>query len=241
MLKFFRKNKLKLICFDIDNTLFDYGMAEAESDAHICEVLSKKTGKKTIDVIRAFHEVKNSHMHHDLDPKKFSRQLWFEETLHKLDVKKKFDTQKLEKYYWDYLIPRMKLFPNTIKVLESLKDSGKYKIACLTDSDGDRSIKVARLKYFDVEKYFDYIITTDDTGRNKPSIENWDYLLKMSGMNGKECMMVGDHPEVDLVNAKKSGFVTVWTKEYISVGVHFRYVDYEIRDIGEILDIVKKH
>ncbi len=241
MLNLFRKNKLRLVCFDIDNTLFDYGMAEAESDAHICEVLSKKTGKNVMDVVRAFHEVKNSHMHHDFDPKKFSRQLWFEETLHRLNVKKTLDTQKLEKYYWDYLIPRMKLFPNTIKVLESLKHSGKYKIACLTDSDGDRNIKVARLKHFDVEKYFDHIITTDDTGRNKPSIENWEYLLKMSGMKGNECMMVGDHPEVDLISAKKMGFVTVWTKEHIPVEAHFKYVDYEITDIGEILNIVKKH
>lgn len=245
MFKFFHRRKLKLICFDIDNTLFDYGMAEAESDAHICEVLSKKLRAKTMDVVRAFHEVKNSHMHHDLDPKKFSRQLWFEETLHRLDVKndlkKKIDTTGLEKYYWDYLIPKMKLFPNTIKVLESLKNSGRFKIACLTDSDGDRNIKVARLKHFDIEKYFDYIITTDDTGKNKPSIENWEYLLKLSGMNGKECLMVGDHPEVDLINAKKSEFMTVWTKEHIPVSVHFKYVDYEITDIGEILEIIKKY
>jgi putative hydrolase of the HAD superfamily len=208
-------------------------------------VLSKKTHKKVIDVVRAYNEVKNSHMHHDLDPKKFSRRLWFEETLHRLDVKnglkKKIDLQKLEKYYWDYLIPRMKLFPNTIKVLESLKNSGKYKIACLTDSDGDRNIKVARLKYFDVEKYFDYIITTDDTGKNKPSIENWEYLIKISGIPGRECMMIGDHPEVDLINAKKMGLVTVWTKEHIPVEVHFKYVDYEIKDIGELLSILKEY
>jgi FMN phosphatase YigB (HAD superfamily) len=65
--------------------------------------------------------------------------------------------------------------------------------------------------------------------------------LKLSGIKGKECLMVGDHPEVDLINAKKRGLLTVWTKEHIPIGVHFKYVDYEITDIGEILEIIKKY
>ena len=193
------------------------------------------------DLLRAFNGIKNKYLHNNLDPNNYSRQLWYEETLQRLDVKKNFDCKKLEDEYWDYLIPRMKLFPNAINVLESLKNSRKYKIACLTDSDGDKDIKIRRLKYFDIEKYFDYIITTDDTGKNKPSIENWEYLIKVSGVNGNECVMIGDHPDMDLLNAKKLGFLTVWTKEHIPVDLYFRYVDYEIKDIGEVIDILKKY
>lgn len=238
--------KLKLICFDIDNTLVDYGTAESEAEVHISEILSKSTGKNIMDILRAFNKIKNKYLHHDMDPKSFSRKLWIEKTLVLLDLKlsnlnKPVNTEMLEKEYWDYLIPRMKLFPNSLHVLEFLKNSGNYKIACLTDSDGNKEIKVRRLKNLDIDKYFDYIITTDDTGMNKPSIENWKYLLKLSGLKGEECMMVGDHPEVDLENAKKLGFITVWTKEHISVDVNIKYVDYEIKDIIEVLDIVKKY
>ncbi len=245
MFTFLKKKRLKLICFDIDNTLVDYGMAESEAEAHISKMLSKSTGKNVMDILRTFNGIKNACLHHDMDPKSFSRRLWVEKTLKLLDVKsdikKSIDTGKIEKAYWDYLVPRMRLFPNTLHVLESLKSSGNYRIACLTDSDGDKEIKIRRLKHLGIEKYFDYIITTDDTGKNKPSIENWEYLLKMSGMKGSQCMMVGDHPEVDLVNAKKLGFVTVWTKEHIPVDAHMRYIDYEINDIGEILEIIKKY
>lgn len=245
MFAFLKNKRLKLICFDIDNTLVDYGMAESEAEAHISKMLSKSTGKNVMDILHTFNGIKNSYLHHDMDPKSFSRRLWVEKTLELLDVnsnvKKRIDAANIEKVYWDYLIPRMKLFSNTLNVLESLKTSGKYKIACLTDSDGEKEIKIRRLKHLGIEKYFDYIITTDDTGKNKPSIENWEYLLKLSGLKGSECMMVGDHPEVDLVNAKKLGFITVWTKEHIPVDVNMKYVDYEIKDIGEVLDIVKKY
>lgn len=246
MFGFLKKKKLKLICFDIDNTLVSYGMAESEAEAHISELLTKSTGKNVSDILRTFNSVKNACLHHDMDPKSFSRKLWIEKTMKLLDVKlsnlnKCIDTGRLEKAYWDYLIPRMKLFPNTLHVLESLKSSGKYTIACLTDSDGEKEIKIRRLKNLGIERYFDYIITTDDTGMNKPSIGNWEYILKASGYKGSECMMIGDHPDVDLINAKKLGFITVWTKEHIPVAAHFNYVDHEITDIGEILDIVNKY
>lgn len=241
MFEFLKKKKLKLICFDIDNTLVDYGMAESEAEAHISSILAKSTGKDVMEILRAFNSIKNACLHHDMDPKSFSRKLWVEKALSIMNIKKKIDTAKIEKEYWNYLIPRMKLFPNTLHVLESLMISGKYKIACLTDSDGEKEIKIRRLKYLGIEKYFDYTVTTDDTGVNKPSIENWEYLLNISGLKGDECIMVGDHPEVDLVNAKKLGFITVWTKEKIPVDIHVKYVDYEINEIGEILDILKKY
>ncbi|GIU69975.1 MAG: 2-haloalkanoic acid dehalogenase [Candidatus Woesearchaeota archaeon] len=241
--KIFLKKRLKLICFDIDNTLINYGTAESDAEVHISELLSKKLRVKTIDVLRAFTKIKNRFMHKDTDPKSCSRKMWVEKTLELLNVKeelkKKINTAFIEKEYWDYLINHSSLFPNTLKVLDFLKSSGKYKIACLTDSDGDKEIKLKRLKHFNIYEYFDYIITTDDTGKNKPSIENWDYVLRISGLKGSECMMVGDHPEIDLINAKAKGFTTVWTKEYIKSDSHFKYVDYEINEIGELLKIIR--
>ncbi|HIH31403.1 TPA: hypothetical protein HA235_01725 [Candidatus Woesearchaeota archaeon] len=54
-------------------------------------------------------------------------------------------------------------------------------------------------------------------------------------------MIVGDYPEIDLVNAKKFGFITVWSKQLIYTEIHLKYVDHEIKDIKELLDIVKKY
>lgn len=234
----FFKKKIKLICFDLDNTLCDYGTAEAETEAYIAQLIADKIeAKSPIDVLRAFNAVKASHMHHDEDPLKFSRALWLEETVRKLGSKKKIDYARLETLYWDHLAMRAVLFSNSKDTLDSLKR--RFKLALLTDSDGRREIKINRLKALGIDSYFDYIITTDDTGKNKPCKENWEYLLKVSGLEGKQCMMVGDHPDVDLIAAKSLGFTTVWTKQHLPSDVHFQYVDYEIKDIGEILKIAR--
>lgn len=240
MFNFLRRQKLKLICFDLDNTLYDFGSAEAETEAHISEILSKKIGKRTIDILRVFNEVKKSHLHIDRLPEMYSRRLWIEETLNRLNKKMKFSyVKKIEEEYWKYLAKRIKLFPETLHVLASLRK--KYKIACISDSDGIKRIKMERIKALGLDKYFDFFITTDDTGKNKPAIENWEHLLKISGFSGRECMMVGDHPDMDLLCAKNLGFVTVWTKEHIPTTIHFKYVDYSIKNIGEVLKIVEKY
>ncbi|MEM4711087.1 MAG: HAD family hydrolase [Candidatus Woesearchaeota archaeon] len=228
-----------MICFDLDNTLANYGLAESETEVYMAEKVSNIVGVKKVDFLRAFFQIKKKYLHKDLNPAFFSRALWFKETFELLNIRGNVNFKELEKNYWEYLTPRVTLFPKTLEVLNLLK--GKYKLACLTDSDGEKSIKIERLKRLKIENYFDYVITTDDTGKNKPAAENWEYLLKISGLKGKECMMVGDHPEVDLLNAKRKGFITVWSKEYIYSDIHLKYVDYEIKDIGELLNIIKKY
>ena len=144
-----------------------------------------------------------------------------------------------EQKYWESIDKKLVFFPHAIQALDTLRRMG-LKIAMLTDSDGKKEIKMERIKRLDLGKYFDYIITSDDVGKNKPAALNWEYLLKISGLKAKECIMVGDHPEVDLINAKKMGFTTVWTKEYLNNDMHWKYVDYEIHDIGEVVGIAEK-
>jgi len=246
---FMKKKCIRLICFDLDNTLYDYSSAEAEAEVHIAGIIKEKFSKDKLDqevILRIFNEIKHHHMHHDLEPEKFSRSLWIREVIEHLGLKmtgKILDnySKTLERKYWDFLTPKIQLFPDTLYTLNSLKISSRYKIACITDSDGAKEIKIDRIRALGLDKYFDFIITTDDTKKNKPSVENWEYLLKMSGQKVQECMMVGDHPEVDLLNAKKLGFVTVWSKEHIPTTIHIKYVDYEITGIGQLIGLLKRY
>jgi len=271
------KRKIRLICFDLDNTLFDYRSAEAETEAYIAErlhidlkhALHDKTHLQTIDILRAFTAVRTSYVNFDPDPEHYSRKLWIIEMLRRLNInpkdiprnyehnKKKKSTKKklgkksrnaldefaesYEDLYWEYLMTRMRLFPQTLHVLSELKKTGIYEIAAITNSDGRKDIKLRRIIKLGLGKFFDYIVTSDDTGINKPAIENFQYALKIAHVSADETMMIGDHPEVDLKNAKKTGFVTVWTKQVLPTIVHYPYVDHEITDIVQLLDIMKTY
>jgi len=252
------KRRVHLVCFDLDNTLCDFGAAESETEAYVAGLIvkdihklmrkKKHHGITAFNVLRLFNDVKNSHVHHDTAPGGFSRALWFRELFESIDASYNISVSLnglimkniyYEKKYWDYLVSRIKLFPNTINTLEWLRSNG-LKIAMITDSDGERSLKIYRIKKSGLDKYFDYIITTDDTGVNKPDVLNWKRLMELSGLKSRECMMVGDHPEVDLHTAKKLGFITVWTEEELNTDLHWKYVDYEIKDIKEVIGIVEK-
>jgi len=257
------KKEVKLVCFDIDNTLCDFASAERETEAYMAELISKKIKKlqlkikkrnvlknscSAFSVLKFFNEVKKQHLYHDSEPGGYSRLLWFKETLERIDETMALginlnsmisNTKLYEKEYWEHINVRLKNYPNTIAVLDSLK-SKSIKLATITDSDGMVGMKTYRMKFLGLDKYFDYIITGDDVGINKPAAENWDKLLKLSGLNGKQCMMVGDHPEVDLITAKKLKLITVWSKENLNNDLHENYVDYEIHNIKEVVEILEK-
>ena len=266
--KLFKKRKIRVICFDLDNTLCNSGDAEAETEAHISEEiyyilkkvstkksLQKKHGKKIklhdnnakpIDILRLFNEIKEFHLNSDIEPNGFSRELWISELLERLAVNiNKTDlhtyAKKLENEYWKFFTPRIKLFPQTLNVLKQLKEVGKYTLVMLTNSDGGREFKLGRIRALSLESYFDKIIISNDTSLNKPAIENFEYVINELDVSADECIMIGDHPEVDLINAKKLGFVTVWTKEYLKTDIHQNYVDHEVMDIGQIIDVLKKY
>ncbi len=268
----FRK-KIRLVCFDMDNTLYDFNTPEAEAEVYMSKVILKdihslmkqpqKSGRSRtkkskpnsssliseITLLRVYNDVKKLHVHHEVEPQKFSRELWYKEALERLDSETSLGISinslmqkcsEYEKKYWDYLSTRLTVSKEALNTLEDLRAKG-LKIASITDSDGKPEIKIGRIKSLGLDKYFDYIITTDDTGKNKPAVENWQYLLKISGLKPQECLMVGDHPEVDLAAAKRCGLITSWTKQYVNTDLHWDYVNYEIHSISEIVDIVKKY
>ncbi len=258
-----RGRDIKLVCFDIDNTLCDFASTERETEAYMAQLISKDIKKlqskikkrgvlkndcSAFTILKTFNEVKIHHLYSDMKPESYSRKMWFQETFERLD-----DTMALgislntliensasyEKKYWEKINKTFKNYPNTISTLDYFKSKG-IKLATITDSDGLVGMKNYRIKLVGLEKYFDYIITGDDVGLNKPAVENWNTLLELSGLKGKQCIMVGDHPDIDLVTAKKLGLITIWTKENINNDLHHNYVDYEIRDIKELVGIYEK-
>jgi len=271
--KGFKKSKrdIKLICFDIDNTLCDFAAVETETEAYMAELILrdikklqskiKKHGKhgnvknscSVFTILKIFNQVKKEYLYRDLKPGTYSRMTWFKTTIERLNGNAASDNTALsisfdimilrsssyEKRYWEQINKKLRNYPATISTLDFLKSKG-FKLATISDSDGLVGMKYHRIKLLGLDKYFDYIVTGDDIGLNKPAIENWNKLLELSGLKGKQCVMIGDHPDIDLVTAKRLGFITIWTKQSLNNDLRHDYVDFEIHDIKEIIDVVEK-
>lgn len=58
-------------------------------------------------------------------------------------------------------------------------------------------------------KYFEKIITVDDTGKPKPDPAPFKLLLKITGLPADQHLYIGDREKVDIIPAKKLGMKTI--------------------------------
>ena len=236
-----KPTKIKNIIFDFDNTLEEWQKYEDEGDLFLSEMATQKFNLNISKNVFAkqFRTSKEKYISHKTQPKYYGRDVWLRDALYEFSVKyTKHDIELLTSLYWDYIIERVKLFPNTKQLLNSL--SKNYKLYILSDSDGNIDVKNKRIDKFDIRKYFKGIYTSDETGWNKPHIKCYNWLLEKTKLNPHETIFVGDHPETDLITSKELGMTTVWIKkgEYAKKQ-KYNYVDFEINEITELRNILK--
>lgn len=95
-----------------------------------------------------------------------------------------------------------KPFPETMEVLEELKEKG-YKLVMLSNTDCF-SIEEIMEKY-DLRKYFDEIVLSYQVKMLKNNPRIFQKVLGEMGVSKEEAVMVGDSIESDIIGAKKAG------------------------------------
>jgi len=232
----------KAIFFDLDDTLENWWLAKNAIREKFCGYIEKKFGIGREKFYGMFVKVEYDIVGRSLNPMNYSRKVWIKETFRRFGKRiSNSQVNKLDRLYWKTAFSAIKVYPDTIPMLKKLEKYGKI---IVTDSDGDpdNSIKNKKIRILGIKKYFDLIITSNETGKNKPDKKLWKVALKKFKLSPKECIMVGDKPEMDLKPAKEMGMATVWMKRghwaSLRKGKKFKYVDYEINKISQLLKIL---
>ncbi len=132
-----------------------------------------------------------------------------------------------------YLI---KPFPNTIKTLDSLKNSG-FSLAAI--SNRMRESLLESLKTTGIFDYFDVIVSADDVESPKPHPDPLLMALKKLKVESNNSYMVGD-TEQDVLAGQAAQVKTVGvTYGLLGHRIKKHRPDYVINDIGELLGILK--
>lgn len=78
-------------------------------------------------------------------------------------------------------------------------------------TDGFLETQRNKIKALAVEKFFDVIVCTDEFGRKcwKPSEFSYRKIMEVIGVDGDQCIYVGDNPQKDFVIARKQGWKTI--------------------------------
>lgn len=131
----------------------------------------------------------------------------------------------------------MSLYPHTITTLTELIKNG---VRLGVVSDAPRLPVWLRIVSLQIHQYFEKIITFDDTGERKPSPKPFLKIIELMKLTPSKTIMVGDWAERDIVGAKNIGMITAWAKYGNQFDTKNSGADYELDDIYDLVNIVKK-
>ncbi len=107
-------------------------------------------------------------------------------------------------------------------------------------SDAPRKEAWLRLCYLELQHMFDKVLTFDDTGERKPSPTPFRRVLERFEVEPHEALMVGDWPERDITGAAQVGITTVFARYGDTFGTVESGAQYDIEDIIELVEIIDK-
>lgn len=220
---------IKAVLFDLDNTLIDFlKMKRLSCEAAIDAMIAAGLNVKHDEGLKLIYELYGKH---GMEEKTIFQKLL-------ISLNKKIDYKILAAGIVAYRRVRTGLlepYPNVESTLLKLKSKG-LKLAIVTDAP--RLKAWIRLEAMKLSNYFDAVVAFEDTKQRKPSKMPFKAALKQLGLKPEQCLMVGDWPERDIKGAKAVGMRTCFAR-YGNTRAKKANADHEVKDIKELLDIVK--
>jgi putative hydrolase of the HAD superfamily len=220
---------IKLIIFDLDNTLTDFVRVKDSSiDAAIQAMIDAGL---MFQPERIREEIYSIYNEEGIEYQKvFNRLL--------VNLIGRVDYKILAAGIVGYRRAReasLVLYPHVkVTIVELLKRGLKLAVI----SDAPRQEAWLRLCYLQLHQMFDMVLAYEDTGEYKPSPAPFKAVLTNLGIEPEEALMVGDWPERDIAGASELGIRTVFARYGDTFGTRVSGADYEIEDIFSLLEIV---
>jgi len=205
---------IKVVFFDLDETLYDYGSIRKVANQEVAKLVEKMGLTSSETFIQTLRQVtRKIYEKYRESPILFDRKYRFQEIFRVLNVDVDEEiVVRLVNEYWNYVYQRIKPYPDVIPVLKTLKAKG-YRLGII--SDGLVEIQINRLKALKLKEYFDTCTFSEEVGRNKPSPEIFQLALKRARCDPLEAVMVGDNVRTDIAGANRMGMISVWIRRGI--------------------------
>jgi len=199
---------IKMVIFDLDNTLYDYGACNKAAEEilmeEIAEMLLIDMEKASELLKRAKRSVKSrlgnvaaSH----------NRLLYMQNVCEQAGVNPLKYALKFYNTYWDSILDNMKLFPYVRPLIQELR-SKNIKIGILTDLTAH--IQYRKIERLGLTDMVDYITTSEEAGEEKPSKKAYLRMLNKVDFEPDEVIMIGDSKDKDVEGAKAMGLRAIW-------------------------------
>ncbi|MCT7628693.1 HAD family hydrolase [Aliarcobacter butzleri] len=189
--------KIKVIVFDLDDTLYD-------------EIEYVKSGFKEVsnyfsDKFKLDKNLIYNYMVRDLE--KNGRGKIFDNVLENFKIYSKENIKKAIFIYRTHK-PNIVLPQATIEILNYFNSK---KIPLYIVTDGNKVVQNNKIDALEIRKYIkkDFITHRYGIKYSKPSTYCFEKIAKLEKVEYKDIVYIGDNPNKDFVNIKKLGFRTI--------------------------------
>ena len=233
------KSPPKAVIFDTDNTLYPYIPAHREATKAVEDKVQKQLGIDIAIFRNAFSESRNE-IKKSLGniASSHSRLLYLQRTIEKLELGTRIlTTLDLEQTYWRTFLVNCRLFPGVLDFIQILKSKG---IITANITDLTAQIQFRKLVYFGLDELFDFVVTSEEAGADKPDIRPFQVALEKLKIEPKNIWMVGDNPKSDMAGAGKVGMIKIQKNHYgveiINTGV--AKPDLIVNNYSELISLI---
>lgn len=194
--------KPRCVFFDLDNTLYDYSkphlLAEQSVKDKLVNKLSITSDEFDRNLIKAKKDIKSNLKN---TASSHSRLLYFHRLLELLNLNTQIILAlDLEITYWRGFLDNAILFDGVEDFLDELRINEIPRVL-ITDLTAD--IQFKKIIHFRLESYFDYIVTSEETGLDKPAKINFMKAADKVDIYD-DIWMIGDDHEKDIIGARES-------------------------------------
>ncbi|MDC0253349.1 HAD family hydrolase [Bacteriovoracales bacterium] len=196
----------KGLIFDLDNTFYSYKDRHKESLEEVFKYCKKEFGLEETHLLECFQKArKEIHKNLKFTASSHNRLLYFQRMLEILKLNSMKYGLTLYNIYWNTFLENLAPFLNVKSCLNNFKDR---KICILTDLTSH--IQYRKILKLGLERYVDYVVTSEETGVDKPDKKMFMTALKKMELLPNEVCMVGDNFEKDIMGGNECGIFGFW-------------------------------
>ncbi|MDN0076832.1 HAD family hydrolase [Crenobacter sp. SG2303] len=229
------------ILFDTDNTLYPYDPAHAAAQCAVREKVAKMFSIPPEDFDKAFNlartEVKSRLKH---TASSHSRLLYLQRMLEIMGLGSQvLLALDFEQTYWRTFLSNAILFDGVKELLDDIRLLG-IPTAIVTDLTAQ--IQFRKVVYFGLDHYFDYIVTSEEAGFDKPHQAPFQIALEKMRPKGNCIWMIGDNPVNDIRGARENINAVTLQKYHagVEVGVDLNEPDAVFGDFEALRKLIVK-
>ena len=222
-----------ILLFDADNTLFNFDAGNRRAFSEVCRICHLP------DTDELFHvyEAVNAEMWSAFDRGECTKNFLVVERF-RLFLERaglQADPVQCNKIHLSTLATNTVLLPHALEVCRTLAQTHSLYIV----TNAVAAVQKARLAASDLRPYITDAFISEDAGASKPSAAYFDYVFsRIPGITRENCLLIGDSPSSDLQGANNYGIPCCWYNPRGLARPDGMRIDYEIRDLPELLPIV---